>query len=288
VRNLLLALMVSIAAAGDGKDGVELVYRMEFDGSGQTQKEVISILRKRLKRLPANAGVVLEPFDGKFFTVRTRTREKKLVDRIKRLVSEQGKLRFRITVEKDDEGFDRALKLFRAARAKGVGLDKASRIKAAALSKADRMLYPHGLQWRRLGSKADENLKKRAARADDGSHWMLLERDAHDLSASDLYEVSARRGETLFKDWVIAFSVRERAQARMAALTKDRNDEYMAIVLDDRVIWAPVLRTQLRTTGMISGGYDEASARTLAAILAAGALEKKPVLVSERAIAAKR
>jgi len=74
---------------------------------------------------------------------------------------------------------------------------------------------------------------------------------------------------------------------KMAALTRFEEDKYLAIVVNDRVHAAPLLRDTLSDRGVITGNYTEDEAHALASVLASGELEDRPVLVNETKTPAK-
>ena len=119
---LLMAAATGAAPPADGKKGLELLYRLP--PSGQKPEEVLKIVRGRLERLGVEAAVELTR-DG---ALSVKLRDPAQAKRAKRVIAKPGKIEFRITVENDDEGFDRAWKLFRAARKKGGAVGKACRV----------------------------------------------------------------------------------------------------------------------------------------------------------------
>jgi len=292
MNKLTVHLMLVIAAAAGPSDdklkGHELTFRLDSDGVAQPPERILELVRARLEHLMPKSDLVVELRGKKMLLVRTRTRDKSQLDRIKALVSQRGKVEFRITVEKekDDGAFQRALAIFRAARAKGGAADQRHVIRPRQLNDRDRKKYPHGLCWCRLGSEADDDLKGRAARAEDGTHWFLVELDRQNVSNGDLCEIAVERNRhgidpvpvELFD---VTFHVKPGAQARMQKLT-DPADRHLAIVFDGRVVLAPLLRASLRSTAMISGRYSKTEADAIGALLRSEALERAPVLVSER------
>jgi protein-export membrane protein SecD len=72
--------------------------------------------------------------------------------------------------------------------------------------------------------------------------------------------------------WHIAFEIKPEFQEAFANYTTSRTGEPMAIVLDGEVLSAPVIRQPLSDGGIITGDFDEVSAKRLALQLQSGAL----------------
>lgn len=283
---LLLAAIAVAGSPADELSGVELVYRLDSaPGTRQTPNQAMEVIRTRLKELKLESGIKLSIRGENSLVVRLEKKDKTHLDRVKRVVAEHGKLEFRITVEKDQPTFDRAWTLFQTAREKkGVSLDAASRINPNELSRADKKRFPHGLRWCRIGPSALAAMRPRCARDKEGAHWMLVELDDHNLSNEDLVDISVYRQASVQANFAIGFAVARSAQDRMSALTdlSNRDEAFMAILLDGRPIMAPRLNSPLRTNGVISAGFTEVEAKHLAAVLRSSPLELTPVLVSEK------
>ncbi len=72
--------------------------------------------------------------------------------------------------------------------------------------------------------------------------------------------------------WVIAFELTESATAGFKTFTANHLGQPLAIVLDGRVLSAPVVQAAIEGEGVIVGDFSEDEARTLSAQLSAGAL----------------
>ncbi len=72
-----------------------------------------------------------------------------------------------------------------------------------------------------------------------------------------------------------------------AAITRENVGQPFAIVIDDRVLSAPVIREPITGgSGQISGGFTVQEAGTLSALLRAGALPAKLTVIEERSVGA--
>ncbi|HKZ97902.1 MAG TPA: protein translocase subunit SecD [Hyphomicrobiaceae bacterium] len=84
---------------------------------------------------------------------------------------------------------------------------------------------------------------------------------------------------------IISFRFNQAGARRFGAFTKDHVGEPFAIVLDEKVISAPVIREPiLGGTGQISGNFTVESANNLAIQLRSGALPAKLTIVEERTV----
>jgi preprotein translocase subunit SecD len=84
---------------------------------------------------------------------------------------------------------------------------------------------------------------------------------------------------------IISFRFNQSGARKFGAFTKDHVGQPFAIVLDDKVISAPVIREPiLGGTGQISGSFTVESANNLAIQLRSGALPAKLTIVEERTV----
>jgi protein-export membrane protein SecD/preprotein translocase SecF subunit len=86
-------------------------------------------------------------------------------------------------------------------------------------------------------------------------------------------------------EWVVNFSFDSIGTRRFADITRQNVGRPFAIVLDDRVITAPVIREPITGgRGQISGSFDARTATDLAVLLRAGALPAPLTVVEERTV----
>jgi SecD/SecF fusion protein len=86
-------------------------------------------------------------------------------------------------------------------------------------------------------------------------------------------------------EWVVNFTFDSIGTRRFAEVTRNNVGRPFAIVLDERVITAPVIREPITAgRGQISGGFDVRSATDLAVLLRAGALPAPLTVVEERTV----
>jgi preprotein translocase subunit SecD len=101
-----------------------------------------------------------------------------------------------------------------------------------------------------------------------------------DQLASAQPELNQQTGE-----WVLAFRFKQVGARDFSRYTQANVGRPFAIVLDDKVLSAPVIREAItQGNGQISGGFTAGSANTLAVQLRSGALPAKLTIVEERTV----
>jgi preprotein translocase subunit SecD len=83
----------------------------------------------------------------------------------------------------------------------------------------------------------------------------------------------------------VTFELTARGAATFARITRENIDKQFAIVLDGKVLSAPVIRSEIPGgSGIITGNFTLAEASRMAVLLRSGALPAPLLLVEERAI----
>jgi SecD/SecF fusion protein len=105
-----------------------------------------------------------------------------------------------------------------------------------------------------------------------------------DVDGADLTDARAgTNGQT--GEWVVNFKFNSNGSRRFADITRANVNHRFAVVLDNKVITAPVIREPITGgSGQISGSFTAASANDLAVLLRAGALPAPLTVVEERTI----
>ncbi|MBO1074362.1 protein translocase subunit SecD [Roseomonas marmotae] len=86
-------------------------------------------------------------------------------------------------------------------------------------------------------------------------------------------------------EWVVNFTFDSAGTRRFAEITRQNVGRPFAVVLDNKVITAPVIREPITGgSGQISGSFNAASANELAVLLRAGALPAPLTVVEERTV----
>ncbi len=119
-------------------------------------------------------------------------------------------------------------------------------------------------------------------KSDEGGEYLL--RESPVVQGDDLAD--AQPGfDPRSNEPVINFRFNQSGARKFGAFTKDNVGRPFAIVLDDKVMSAPVIREAiLGGSGQISGNFSVESSNTLAVQLRSGALPTKLTIVEERTV----
>ncbi|MCX7932081.1 MAG: protein translocase subunit SecD [Rhodovarius sp.] len=138
----------------------------------------------------------------------------------------------------------------------------------------------------------DETANLQAATPPPGVMFLEGDRDGQRYAVRRRVEVDganladARAGQdSRTGEWVVNFTFDSIGTRRFAEVTRNNVGRPFAIVLDDKVITAPVIREPiLGGRGQISGGFTARSAHDLAVLLRAGALPAPLTVIEERTV----
>ncbi len=111
--------------------------------------------------------------------------------------------------------------------------------------------------------------------------WYLLDRNAP-VTGRDLE--NAMVGQDEYGLPAVNFQLSRQGGTRMSRLTKDHIRDQMAIVLDNKVMSAPVIQSKLYRDIQITGNFTIQEAKDLALILRAGALPAPIDYLEERTV----
>ena len=284
----------------DLQGGSELVFRFAFDSINESQKKAtlakaIEVIQQRIDAFGLK-DMVIQPIGNDRFSVQISATDKEQVEAVKGLITVLGNLELRITVEPDADSYDEYWQRFYTVLKKGGDLEGARVIPAKERTESDidDGLYEYGLKWYHLTENATRAppvgySPARLPTDDDDNRrpWVLCRLDEENINGDNLQNILSQRNMRqgqVTGGWVVTFQVRKNWQMRMARLTSNPGDN-MAIILNGEVETAPELISTLSSNGEITGGFDEQKARQLAAVLQAGALTKKPTIISENTIA---
>jgi preprotein translocase subunit SecD len=105
-----------------------------------------------------------------------------------------------------------------------------------------------------------------------------------DVDGADLTDARAGTSPET-GDWVVNFTFNSVGARRFADVSRANVNHRFAIVLDDKVISAPVIREAITGgRGQISGSFNASSANDLAVLLRAGALPAPLTVVEQRSV----
>lgn len=164
------------------------------------------------------------------------------------------------------------------------GLADPTRIKALLGQTAKMTFHLMGDSTVRPGSPAPAGMQWLPMADDRSAGQMVLIRRQIELDGSHLSDArpstDQRTGE-----WLVGFSFDDIGGKKFADITTRNVGKPFAIVLDGKIISAPVIREPiLGGRGQISGSFNAASANDLAVLLRAGALPAPLTVVEERTV----
>lgn len=110
----------------------------------------------------------------------------------------------------------------------------------------------------------------------------FVERKSH-ITGSDLKRADFGLGDPL-DGYVVNFELNDDAAERFRRLTSRNIDRQLAIVLDDELVSAPVIRSEIGESCQISGNFRMEDAKRLAADLNAGALPAPLKILAESTV----
>src|SRR5271170_732953 len=118
----------------------------------------------------------------------------------------------------------------------------------------------------------------------DGKPRLYLVRKRIEVDGGDLTDARAAPSQQT-AEWVVNFTFNGQGARRFAQVTEQNVGKPFAIVLDNKVISAPVIREPITGgRGQISGRFTVASANDLAILLRAGALPAPLKIIEERTV----
>jgi preprotein translocase subunit SecD len=138
----------------------------------------------------------------------------------------------------------------------------------------------------------DENANPQSAAPPPGVEFLDGEQPGQRFPVRRRVEVDganlsdARAGQNSQSgEWVVNFTFDSVGTRRFAEVTRQNVGRPFAVVLDNKVITAPVIREPITGgNGQISGSFNAASANDLAVLLRAGALPAPLTVVEERTV----
>ena len=117
--------------------------------------------------------------------------------------------------------------------------------------------------------------------SEDGSEWFLVEKVAV-ITGGDLKTAYTSQDE--FGGPAVSFELTDSGANKFGQATEENIGRRLAIVLDKKVISAPVIRSRITNMGQITGQFTPDEAKELAIVLRAGALPTKIDFLQESVI----
>jgi len=115
----------------------------------------------------------------------------------------------------------------------------------------------------------------------DGSEWFLLDK-VPVITGEDLK--TAYVGVDELGQPAVNFELKSESAKRFGEFTEKNIGRRLAIVLEDKVVSAPVIRSRISDRGQITGGFTTQEARDLALILRTGSLPAPLKFLQEKVV----
>jgi preprotein translocase subunit SecD len=115
------------------------------------------------------------------------------------------------------------------------------------------------------------------------THYVVVETPAV-VEGSELRDAKASSRTGAESNYEIDFTLKPAASQKFGAWTGANIGQYLAVVLNDEVKSAPVIKGQITDNGMIEGNFTKQSAEDLAMTLRSGALPAKLTYLEERTV----
>ncbi len=119
------------------------------------------------------------------------------------------------------------------------------------------------------------------ARDNPDQHYLLNKRV---LISGEMLKDARPSFDGQTNEAVVAFTLNSTGAERFGRVTAQNIGRPFAIVLDDEVISAPVIRSQIFANGQISGGFSVEETNELSLLLRSGALPAPLLVVEERSV----
>ncbi|MEW6212343.1 MAG: hypothetical protein AB1631_28710 [Acidobacteriota bacterium] len=140
------------------------------------------------------------------------------------------------------------------------------------------------------GEDIYETLFYRERATDAGSAregYLVVEKNPV-ITALDMREVEARRGEYGGSRYEIIFRLTSVAATRFGDATEKHVGDYLAIVLNNEVKSAATIQERITDSGRITGGFTQRQAEDLAFVLRSGPLPCKAIYLREETVSSNR
>jgi preprotein translocase subunit SecD len=120
---------------------------------------------------------------------------------------------------------------------------------------------------------------------DNATVYYVVERTAA-VTGRDLRNATESRNTEMPGQWQINFTLSSEAGRRFGQFTEANVSRQMAIVLENKVYSAPVIKSRIEDQGRIDGNFSQESAHDLALVLRAGALPASIKYLEQRTVGA--
>lgn len=153
------------------------------------------------------------------------------------------------------------------------------------LKKADQsfyvMNYPTKESAEQMASSSQEVLPFSEGEDLPIKKYVIVDKQAV-INGDDLRDAQAYKNSDAADDYKIMFTLKPESAAKFGDWTGKNIGQYIAIVLDNKVISAPVIKGQIFDNGVIEGRFTKQSAEDLALSLKSGYLPATMNLLDEK------
>ena len=158
-------------------------------------------------------------------------------------------------------------------------IERAKRIIGSTASLELRLVVDSSYSKEELEKKLTKETEILPAR--EGGEWFLLDK-VPVISGSDLKTAYMSQDE--FGRPAVGFELKSEAASKFAEFTSKNIGRRLAIVLEEKVVSAPVIRSRISDRGQITGNFTPQEVRDLALILRTGALPTSVEILQEKVV----
>ncbi len=158
-------------------------------------------------------------------------------------------------------------------------IDRAKRIIGSTASLELRLVIDSSFSREELERRLTKDTEILPSR--EGGEWFLVDRIPV-ISGSDLKTAYTSQDE--FGRPAVGFELKSEAAGRFGEFTSKNIGRRLAIVLEDRVVSAPVIQSRISDRGQITGNFTPQEVRDLALILRTGSLPTSVSILQEKVV----
>ncbi|WP_457600131.1 protein translocase subunit SecD [Hydrogenivirga sp.] len=158
-------------------------------------------------------------------------------------------------------------------------IDRAKRIIGSTASLELRLVIDSSYSREELEKKLTKDTEILPSK--DGREWFLLDK-VPVISGSDLKTAYITKDE--FGAPAVGFELKSEAAGKFGDFTSKNIGKRLAIVLEDKVVSAPVIRSRISDRGQITGNFTPEEVRDLSLILRTGALPTSLKILQEKVV----
>lgn len=243
----------------DLRGGAELLFRIDTDKAESQQlatltEDTVNIIRERVDPM-GKEGLIIQARDQFRILMQLPGFKREKTKEIISLATNMGKLQWRLVVEDSkQEGYLKAGGKLPGYAYFPYNENARKTMQERARKFGSSEVIPEGL----------------VVRVDDG----------YNMTGELIARLSKGMDETGAP--AVDFTLKQEGARVFSKLTGDHRDERLAIILNDEIFSAPVIRSRIVGRGQITGGFNAAEQESLVRVLKAGSLKAPLILESEQ------